>query len=82
MTDSETEQNEKKASGGLKRWIGYGLKYLVPLLVTVLLCKLLFDGVDFSEMMSIIRDQCDFRWIGLALVISIFSHVFRAMRWR
>ena len=82
MTDSETEQNEKKASGGLKRWVGYALKYLVPLLVTVLLCKLLFDGVDFNEMIGIIRDQCDFRWIGLALVISIFSHVFRAMRWR
>ncbi len=82
MTDSVTGQNEKKTPGGLKRWIGYGLKYLVPLLVTVLLCKLLFNGVDFREMMDIIRDQCDFRWIGLALVISIFSHIFRAMRWR
>lgn len=32
--------------------------------------------------MTIIREQCDFRWIGLALLISIFSHIFRAMRWR
>lgn len=65
-----------------RRWLGYALKYLVPLLVTVLLCKLLFNGVDLREMMEIIRTQCDFRWIGLALFISIFSHVFRAMRWR
>ena len=82
MTDNVTQQTAPKPAGGLKRWIGYGLKYLVPLLVTVLLCKLLFDGVDFREMMTIIREQCDFRWIGLALVISILSHVFRAMRWR
>lgn len=66
----------------LRRSLGYALKYGIPLLVTVLLCVLLFRDVDFGEMMSIIRDQCDFRWIGLALVISIFSHVFRAMRWR
>lgn len=66
----------------LRSSLGYVLKYGIPLLVTVLLCVLLFRDVDFDEMMSIIRDQCDFRWIGLALVISIFSHVFRAMRWR
>lgn len=77
-----TEQTDEKKPGQLKKWLGYGLKYLVPLLVTVLLCKLLLDGVDFNEMIDIIREQCDFRWIGLALAISILSHVFRAMRWR
>lgn len=33
-------------------------------------------------MMDIIRHNCDFRWIGLALFISVFSHVFRAARWQ
>lgn len=33
-------------------------------------------------MIAIIRNQCNFWWIGLALFISIFSHIFRAMRWR
>ena len=25
--------------------------------------------------------KCNYIWIGIALVISIFSHIFRAMRW-
>lgn len=67
------------------RWktaLSYTLKYGVPLLVTVLLCRLLFNGVDFGEMMGIIRSQCDFTYIGIALFVAIFSHIFRAMRWR
>lgn len=75
-----TTETEKPNT--LRRVAGYALKYGVPLIVTVLLCKLLFDGVDFDEMIDIIRRECDFRWIGLALVIAVFSHVFRAMRWR
>lgn len=65
-----------------RRWVGYLLKYGVPLLVTVLLCRMLFSGVDMAQMMDIIRQQCHFGWIWLALGISILSHVFRAMRWR
>ncbi len=58
------------------------LKYVVPLIITVGLCYLLFSTVNFHEMMQIIHDQCNYWWIALALLISIFSHVFRAMRWR
>ncbi|MCH5221347.1 MAG: flippase-like domain-containing protein [Muribaculaceae bacterium] len=56
-------------------------KYIIPLIISVGLCYLLFTGIDFAEMVSIIRYQCDFRWIGLMLVISILSHIFRALRW-
>lgn len=76
---SEASKNDKSGSG--RKWPGYLLKYGVPLLVTVLLCKLLFDGVDMGEMWNIISTQCRFEWIALALAISIFSHIFRAMRW-
>ncbi len=58
------------------------MKILVPLIVTVGLCYVLFTGIDFNEMIAIIKRDCDFRWIGLAMIISIFSHIFRAMRWR
>lgn len=66
----------------MKKLLSYTLKYGVPLLVTVLLCYLLFRDIDFNEMMSIIRSQCNYSWIVAALVISVFSHIFRAMRWR
>ena len=65
-----------------RRAIGITLRYGIPLVVSILLCKLLFDGMDWDDMVSIIRDQCRFQWIALALGISIFSHIFRAMRWR
>ena len=77
--------SENKAKTKKPLWksvLSYTLKYGVPLLITVLLCNLLFRGVDFDEMMHIITSQCHFIFIGIALVASIFSHVFRAMRWQ
>lgn len=71
-----------KPQSALRKWVGYFFKFGIPLLVTVLLCNLLFRDVDINEMVTTIKRDCDWRWIGLALVISIFSHVFRAMRWR
>lgn len=58
------------------------LKYGVPLLVTVGLCYMLFTGVDLKEMLRIIRTDCNFFWIAVGLVLSICSHIIRAMRWR
>lgn len=57
------------------------LKYVIPVIISVGLCYLLFTGIDFREMLRIIREQCDFRWIAFAMAISVFSHVFRALRW-
>lgn len=76
------EEQQKTEKKGARRWLGYALKYGVPLVVSVLLCWMLFKDVDFDEMMVTIRNECDWRWIGLALLLSIFSHIFRAMRWR
>lgn len=61
----------------LKKLFQYG----VPFVISVGLCYLLFTGIDFNEMIATIKNECNFWWIGLALLISIFSHVFRAMRW-
>lgn len=79
MTQSEISQSpDGKKPSALVLILRYG----VPLIITVGLCYLLFTGIDFKEMVGIIRDYCNFWWIGLGWVVSIFSHVFRAMRWR
>lgn len=57
-------------------------RILLPLVITVGLCYKLFSDVDYHEMLDIIERDCNYWWIVLALVISIFSHIFRAMRWR
>ncbi len=71
-----------KESAKKNPWLRTLLKYVVPLVITVGLCYLMFTGIDFKEMIAIIRRDCNFSWIALALCISILSHVFRAMRWR
>lgn len=58
------------------------LKYVIPLIVSIGLCWLLFTGIDFARMLDIIRRDCDFRWIAFALALSMLSYLFRALRWR
>lgn len=80
--NGEPNNEIKKPESRTRRILGYALKFGVPLVITVLLCRSLFTDVKPAEMWHIIVTQCDFGWILLALGISIFSHVFRAMRWR
>ena len=62
-------------------WLGKTLQVVVPLVVSVGLCLAMFRDIDFAEMMQVVRTDCDFRWIGLMLVISIIPMVLRALRW-
>lgn len=82
MTDTDKDTATQMPSDKKPSALVLVLRYGVPLIITVGLCYLLFTGIDFKEMVGIIRDYCNFWWIGLGWIISIFSHVFRAMRWR
>ena len=66
---------DKKKSSRL----GQIMKYVIPLIISIGLCYLLFTGIDFREMLDIIRSQCDFRWIAAGLALAVLSHVVRAM---
>ncbi len=70
--------SEKKGSGSI---VGNIIKFGIPLIISVGLCYLLFTGIDFHQMMAIIRDQCDFRWIAFGFIFAIGAQVFRAYRW-
>lgn len=80
FANMKTNEGSKNSSP-IRKMFGYFLKYGVPLLISVGLCYLLFTGIDYGEMVEIIKHDCNYWWIVLALVISIFSHIFRAMRW-
>lgn len=57
-------------------------KYILPPLISIGLCIVLFTGVDFQEMLSKINaPENNLWWIALALLLSFFSHIIRALRW-
>ena len=62
--------------------LDYLLRWGLPLALTVLLVWYMFRKVDFSEMLSILNTGVAYSWILLAMAISVFSHIFRAIRWR
>lgn len=68
-------------STGKSFWSNF-FKIVIPLVITIGLCWKLFSDIDIGEMWRIIRTDCNYSWIALAMLISIFSHVFRAIRWR
>ena len=67
--------------GGHRPYWGAIVKFIVPLAVSVGLCWIMFHNIDFKEMMEVIRHDCDFRWIGLMLAMSIVPMLLRAIRW-
>lgn len=77
MTTSATTSAAPK-KGLTSRLIGF----IIPLVITVGLCWLLFHDIDMSQMWDIIRHECDFFWIGLNLSLTVLAQIWRALRWR
>ncbi len=66
----------------MKKILGYLVRYGLPVVLTILLVWYMFKKVNFTEMWDLIKHGVDYWWILLAMGISVFSHVFRAARWR
>ena len=78
-----TGENKQENSGdGMRRVWSAVLKYVVPLIISIGLCWLLFRNFDFRQMWQVIRTECDFRWIIPGLILGTGAQIFRAMRWQ
>ncbi|MDE6836198.1 MAG: flippase-like domain-containing protein [Muribaculaceae bacterium] len=73
---------EKESESPNRRALDYLLRWGLPLCLTLLLVWYMFRKVSFSEMLAILSDGVDYWWILGAMGVSVFSHIFRAMRWR
>ena len=58
------------------------LRYCVPAVITVGLCYLLVREMDLRQMWETICTQCDFRWIGVNIMLLIGAMWARAARWQ
>lgn len=79
---AEVDIRQDLESRGFRKWLGLAVRYLLPLALTVLLVWYMFRKVDFSRMLHLVSHGVDYWWILCAMGISIFSHIFRAARWR
>ena len=66
----------------VKKAISYLIKYGIPLLIGVGLMYFLYKNVDVNSMMETLKTDVDYWWFGAVAIVSIMSHVFRALRWR
>lgn len=65
----------------LNRVVSVSVKYGLPLVLSVGLCYYLYTRIDVSAVSAELH-RCNYMWIGVTLVVALFSHIFRAMRWR
>ncbi len=66
----------------MKKVISYLVKYGIPLVIGVGLMYFLYKNVDINSMMDTLKTDVDYWWFLPVAVVSIMSHVFRALRWR
>ena len=65
----------------MKEKIVSALKFSVFLAIGILLLWLVYRDVPMSEIMKTLRDF-DYFWVFVSFIVSILSHVSRAMRWK
>lgn len=81
FVDDGADTSPEKPSPG-KRVVKGLIQYGLPLVLTVWLVWYMFQKVDFYQMLDIMRHGVDYWWILAMMTVSVFSHVFRAARWR
>lgn len=77
-----TNYSESAPAKSKKSIVGNILKIIIPLVVSVGLCVVMFRDINFNDMVEVIRTGCNYRWIALMLLMSLIPNFLRAMRWR
>ena len=65
----------------MKKAISYLVKYGIPLVIGVGLMWFLYKNVDAASMMDTLKTDVNYWWFAAVAVVSILSHIFRALRW-
>ncbi len=75
QSSTNTESTLKKSP------IAAILKFVIPAIISIGLCWILFHNDSLDDMMDAIKTKCDFTMIGLMVLLTFMSFVFRALRW-
>lgn len=66
----------------MKPFFKQTFKFLAFFAVTVLLFWLVYRDQDPAELLKVLREDVDYTWIWIAIVLGLFSHISRALRWQ
>ncbi len=66
----------------MKNIVSNLVKYGIPILISVGLAWFLYSNVDIEAIKTSLRQDVNYWWFVPVIVVSIFSHIFRALRWR
>lgn len=70
-----------KHDHAIKKYIGTGIRYIVPIGISVGLILWLFHKVNFQDVVKTVKEGCDFFWIAVMMLLTTFSHMIRGVRW-
>lgn len=65
-----------------KKIISVLVKYGIPILISVGLAWFLYKNVDINAIRQSLSEDVNYWWFVPVIVVSVFSHIFRALRWR
>ncbi len=66
----------------MKKAASYLIKYGIPLAIGVGLMYFLYKNVNITSMMDTLKTDVNYWWFLPVALVSIMSHIFRALRWR
>ncbi len=65
----------------VREYLGKGLRYVVPLVISVCLLIWLFHKVNFHDVVTTVKDGCNFCWIAVMMLLTMLSRMIRGVRW-
>lgn len=66
----------------MKQKIKKAFKYLIFFIIGILIFWFLYKDQDINRIKSILKNDVNYFWIWISVILGIFSHISRAMRWR
>lgn len=65
----------------IKKYIGTGIRYAIPVAVSVCLVIWLFHKVNFHEVVATVKEGCNFFWVAMMMLLTMVSRMIRGVRW-
>ncbi len=82
MQVTNTINNIIYTKTAVKKVISALLRYGIPVAISVGLAWFLSKNVDWGAVKDSLRNDVNYWWFLPVIVVSIFSHIFRALRWQ